>query len=279
MNENRFMTDRLRRWRTIQHEESFERTLTNIEQFGWDAMLVRGETRSRFGYTTGAYDTLGLPELIVVGLTLEATHTALHLAIEQMRSGKDLTQGRHPYIVGDVDVIARPISRAWYEHVMFRTKWFYEDGQIPVLQIVYPDKANRFQWEDGFDNYFLQPILNDDIQGRAERDFWALNDAQSVLFNWKFSDPPYTRVFLSEAVHQKREAVTYVSHDTSDGAWQFLGDTMASSGSPVVSCFHHPVEDDRSLEELCDLPLGWFAVREKAGSPWQRFKKQPGDND
>ena len=280
MSEIKYKTARLSHWRTIDHKESFERTLANIEQYGWDAMLVTGESWSRFAYTVGAYDALGVPELIVVGLTEKTAHIALQLAIAALQSGVDLTKGTHPNIVGEIGIEARPVSREWYEHVIYRTNWYYSGDEVPVLQIVYPDLDGHFQWEDGFNDYFLQPLLSPGTsQGHREKDFWAHNDSNSALFNWKFDDPPHTRVYLSETVQKKEEAVTYVSHDTSDGAWQFLGDKMADGGGPVISCFHHPIDDDRSLEQLHDLPIGWYAVRDKAGKPWTRFQKEQDDND
>ena len=280
MSEINYRTDRLAHWRTIEHKESFELTLSNIEEFGWHAMLIKGETWSRFAYTVGAYDAFGVPELIVVGLLEKTAHIAMKLAIEAMRSGIDLTVGRHPNIVGEVGVEVRPVSREWYEHVMYRTNWYYSGEPVPVLQIIYPDLDGHFQWDEGFNDYFLQPMLAPGSpQGHREKDFWALNDPDSALFSWKFPDSPHTRVYLSETVHKKEEAVTYVSHDTSDGTWQFLGDKMVDGGGPVISCFHHPIDDDRSLEELHDLPLGWYATRSKPGEPWQRFQKGPEDND
>jgi hypothetical protein len=63
-------------------------------------------------------------------------------------------------------------------------------------------------------------------------------------------------VFLSEAVHTGVEPVTYVSHDSEDGAWQLLGDSLASDGEPVISCFHNSIDRDPSLKELADLPPG-----------------------
>lgn len=276
----KYRTERLSHWRAIGHEESFERTLSNIEDYGWAAMMITGETWSRFAYTVGAYDALGIPELIVVGLTEKTAHIAMDLAIKAMQSGIDLTKGRHSDIVDEVGVEFRTVSREWYEHVMYRTHWYYGGEAVPVLQIVYPDLDGYFQWDNGFNDYFLQPLLSASaVQSHREKDFWALNDSSSALFNWKFEDPPHTRVYLSETVQKKEEPVTYVSHDTSDGTWQFLGDKMADGGGPVISCLHHPIDDDRSIEELYDLPLGWYAVRDKAGEPWQRFQKEPNDND
>jgi len=113
------------------------------------------------------------------------------------------------------------------------------------------------------------------IMTSAEDDFWASADPDSSLFNWKFPDPPHTRAFLSEAVHTGAEPVTYASHDLDDGAWQFLGDSMADGAKPILSCLHHPIDKDPSLNELADLPLGWWAERVKPGDPWARRQHQP----
>jgi hypothetical protein len=225
---------------------------------------------------------MGFPELITVGLPLKVAHSALAYAVDNMKAGHDLTNGRYREIVGEVEAEFSPVAQRWFRHVMCRTDWYYGYGQkeIPVLQLIYPDLENRFQWEDGFNSYFRQPMLAPDTKdGQTEKDFWSANDPKSSLFNWKFPDPPDTRVFLSETVHAKEEPITYVAHDKTDGAWQFLGDKMSDGGSPVISCFHHPVDDDRTLEELADLPLGWYAVRDKPGEPWTRAELPPDEED
>lgn len=114
---------------------------------------------------------------------------------------------------------------------------------------------------------------------QVENDFWASADPESSLFDWKFADGPHTRVFLSETVHQGTEPVTYVSHEEEDGAWQFLGDSMSDDGGPVISCFHHPVDNDPGLSELADLPQGWRAKRAKPGDPWMRSKQGAAESE
>jgi hypothetical protein len=106
----------------------------------------------------------------------------------------------------------------------------------------------------------------------------ASADPDSSLFNWKFPDPPHTTVFLSKAVNTGVEPITYASHDLEDGTWQFLGDSMAGDTEPVISCFHHPIDNDSSLNELADLPLGWWAERAKPGDPWTRHQHEPEDD-
>jgi len=84
--------------------------------------------------------------------------------------------------------------------------------------------------------------------------------------------PSHTGVYLSKTVNNGTEPVTFVSHDAEDGAWQLLGDSMSDPGG-VISCFHHPIDRDPSIAELADLPLGWYAERDKVGEPWIRRKR------
>lgn len=242
--------------------------------------MIKGDPQTRFSYTVGVNDTLGFPELIVVGLTNDTGFTALNEAVTAMQRGIDLTKGRHRDMIGEVEVEFRPVARDWIEHVMYRDHWYYTGEEIPALQMIYPDLEGKFQWEEGFQEYFRQPLMQTaPPTERRAKDFWAHCDPASSLFDWKFPDPPHTQAFLSQAVQDRIEQITYVSHDTSDGAWQFLGDSMADGGGPVTSCLHHPLDRDPSLRELHDLPLGWYAVRDKHGDPWQRFQKAPDDND
>ncbi len=146
--------------------------------------------------------------------------------------------------------------------------------------MIYPDLQNRFPEEADFDMAFEQPVLpgNSNEHESAANDLWLAHDDDSSLSCWKFEDSPHVGAYLSQKVHDGTEPVTYVSHDA-DGDWQFLGDTMSEGGGPVLSCLHHPIDEDRSLAELHDLPLGWYAVRENKESPWERFELPPEEDD
>ncbi len=54
---------------------------------------------------------------------------------------------------------------------------------------------------------------------------------------------------------------------------------MKDGGGPVLTCLHHPIDQDRSLNELADLPLGWFAERATPDAPWIREKHGPEEDD
>jgi hypothetical protein len=274
-----FETARTRKLKESRLGVEDERTIRHIEQFGCSVVSVK-PTAYGFGwsYTVGIFDTCAKPELITVGLPPETAHFALNEAARLMRAGADLTKTRHRDLVGKVECEFRPVDPKWTKQLMGWGIWYYGDADFPVLQAVYPDLQNRFPEENDFDKQFERPRMQPDApMTRVENHFWASTDPKSSLFNWKFPKSPHTLVFLSETVHKGTEAITYVAHDAEDGAWQFLGDSMADGGGPVLVCFHHPVDSDPALTELADLLPGWCAERLKVGEPWVRKKRASDD--
>lgn len=276
----KFSTVRTRELRATELKPEDERTVSHIENFGCSVVSVK-PTKSDFGwsYTIGIFDTCGQPELITVGLPPNTAHFLLNETAKLLRNGVDITRGRYPDLIRNVDCEFRPVDPKWVSHIMNWAIWYYRGDIPPVLQAIYPDKANRFPGDNDFDKDYRVPFLQSaENMERIEEDFWASNDPKSSLYNWPFPDPPHTGVYLSQAVHTTAEPVTYVSHDL-DGDWQFHGDGMSGGQPPVISCFHHPIDADLSLKELADLPIGWYAERPSPGEPWTRQELPPEEEE
>jgi hypothetical protein len=275
----RFETARTRRFRETSLSEVDDRTISNVETFGCSIVHVRPlvcETGPGWSYTIGVHDTCGQPELITIGLLTKTAEFLLNEAADRLRRGLVLTQGRHRGLVAKVECEFRPVSRLWVKRLMGWAVWYYGGDNFPVLQAVYPDLENRFPGEPEFDSHFEQPFLQADApQTAIEQELWKPADRGSRFPDWKFPDSPHTSAFLSNAVHKGSEPITFVSHDSDDGAWQFLGDSMAGESKPVMGCLHHPIDRDPSLKDLADLPLGWCGERAKPGDPWTRHKQEP----
>ncbi|HLK03962.1 MAG TPA: DUF4262 domain-containing protein [Candidatus Acidoferrum sp.] len=267
-----FVTARTRQLRDTELQPEDERTISHIEEHGCSIVSVARTTYGLgWSYSIGVFDTCGQPEIITVGLLPDTAQSALNAAAKLLREGVDLTTGRHRDLVGEVECEFRPVDPKWISQLMGWAVWYYASADFPVLQLIYPDLQNRFPGETDFDEYFEQPSMQAGApMTRVENDFWASTDSESSLFHWKFQDSPHANAFLSQTVYDGTEPVTYVSHDAEDGAWQFLGESMSDGGGPVVSCLHHPIDRDRSLEELADLPKGWCAERGKIGETWVR---------
>ena len=88
--------------------------------------------------------------------------------------------------------------------------------------------------------------------------------------DWPFCEPDNTAAFTCSHVFDGA-SILLVTHDTEDGAWQFLcGQVHESDDSPRIVCLGCIAEKDNTLLELADLPLGWCAERKDKYSQWIR---------
>lgn len=277
----KYTSARLQLWRSRQSDlkPNFVETLDKIEKFGWQVWdIFSDHVPDNFAYTVGLYDIFGLPELLTIGLPLNVGGNALNAAVRLMKTEIDVPAGRFREVVGDVEVEFQPVDRKWLHRLMLRSHWYYEGADVPVLQVVYPDLANRFQWEDGFTEHFRQPMLASGYpEGHRERDLWDANESDPK--GWEFPDPAKARVYISETVQAGEEGVTYVSHDAEDGTWQFLGDLMIDGGGPVFSRLGTMLKKDPSLAGVALLPRGWYAVRDDGEKPWEFFEHEDEDDE
>lgn len=192
-----------------------------------------------------------------------------------------MTKERQKGLITNVECELRIVAPKWARCLMNFANWYNGDTDYPVLQIIYPDLQNRFQWEEAFETRFTQPLLQPEIAFTAvEQQFWDSVTRDLERFpDWKFPDKPHTKAFISKAIKEDKEWITYVTHDLSDGAWQIVGETGIENGGPELACLHHMVEKDPTLAELADLPAGWYAERAAPGKPWERFQSEPEDPD
>lgn len=143
-----------------------------IEKSGYMVLYVASSSLS-FAYTFGLFDTCGLPEIIQVGLPQSAAFGLLDEAVERLRVGVDLSEGRHQGLLANVECEFRPVDPKWINRLMLGATWFYGGSEFPALQAIYPDLENRFPEDPNFNLDFAQPLLQ---PGRAftqmEEDLW-----------------------------------------------------------------------------------------------------------
>ncbi|HTM18649.1 MAG TPA: DUF4262 domain-containing protein [Terracidiphilus sp.] len=275
----KFATERSKYLRTAELTKTDEWAIDQIEEHGCALISVGRDCNEDFSwtYSLGIYDTCGQPELITVGLPFEVAKFCLNEAARRMCAGVDLTKERQKELISNVDCELRLVAPKWVERLMNFANWYNDGVEYPALQIIYPDLQNRFQWERSFESRFVQPLLQPGTPlTPIDHQFWdSIGTNEERFSDWKFPDKPHTKAFISKALQENKEWITYVTHDLSDGAWQILGETGIESGGPELACLHHMVEKDPTLAELADLPKGWYAERVAPGRPWERFEHEP----
>jgi Domain of unknown function (DUF4262) len=249
--------------------------LDDVEKYGCHIIQVRDEGGfPGWSYTIGLGDLLGCPELIVIGLKDDVALSLLNECASRLQRGLRLDQGNRAHgLLTRVECEFRTVEKQWLKQTMGYALWFYGGDDFSALQCVYPDRENRFPWEEDVEGKWRsrQPLLfPHSLSSRVEEDFWAANDPKSSLHDWKFNEPPHTGVFTSKRVMNGDDPVTRVFHDVEDGAWQFHGSGESNSEDLTFVCFHHIVDKDSTLKDLADLAAGWCAWRESVSTPWIR---------
>jgi hypothetical protein len=66
------------------------------------------------------------------------------------------------------------------------------------------------------------------------------------------------------------QPILLVSHDASDGMWQFLTGGPVQMADAMLIGLREVYRIYPSIAELANLPLRWTAERSASGQPWQR---------
>ena len=83
-----------------------------------------------------------------------------------------------------------------------------------------------------------------------------------------FSERKDLYVFICTHILDGRKPIKFVTHHFDDGNWQFLCGGMHSESDAVIISIQEVCELDRSVEELCDLPVGYCASRKNVSAKW-----------
>lgn len=94
--------------------------------------------------------------------------------------------------------------------------------------------------------------------------------------SWPFDDPKNVVTFTVRQIARDGNPILRVTHDSEDGAWQFLEWGTPSEEDAMIVGLEEMTRIDSSIIELADLPLGWRATRRSIAEPWYR---EPNPND
>ena len=90
----------------------------------------------------------------------------------------------------------------------------------------------------------------------------------------KFNDQSNTAVITTKKIVSGEDWIGYVTHDISDGSWQFhsVDEKVLDEKDGVVVSLKNILDIDPTTATLADLPLGWEASRSSKDSEWE-YKK------
>jgi len=117
-----------------------------IIEHGWAVVAVgEGDSEPAFAYTVGLHDR-GHPELYISALPPRVAQPILNDAVRRhLDTALPVGEPLHDLLSGGCAMVAIEMKDVRPLHVAHAL----QDGQIRALQLVYPDAAHRFPWDDG----------------------------------------------------------------------------------------------------------------------------------
>ena len=120
-----------------------------------------------FSYSVGFTKSLRQPEVILYGLPSKTAHILINDLYALCVSGLRLADWAVlDHLVKDYRCIARSVDESWITQRMFASALWYHRSQMDrglqdIVQIVWPDAAGVFPWEEGCADWVIadQPSL------------------------------------------------------------------------------------------------------------------------
>jgi Domain of unknown function (DUF4262) len=143
--------------------EKDAKLLQTLEQWGWFVIKVgAGDSEPAFAYSIGLYENFKHPEIILFGLDLRAMHQVINDVGKRIREGERFSEAhRYDDLFEGYECEFRKVNSNHYDGLLNYAIWYYKDEPFPALQLIWPDSAGVFPWEEGYDERFRkeQPSL------------------------------------------------------------------------------------------------------------------------
>ncbi|MFZ0885590.1 MAG: DUF4262 domain-containing protein [Candidatus Acidiferrales bacterium] len=142
------------------------KVLADIREPGWHVTGVfaaKDETGPEWAFSIGLFHSFGHPEVIVLGLKLNACINVINEIGQQVKTGKryQTNEDYEDILNAPYKCAFRTVERTHYRDYLGYALWFYENDPFPTMQCFWPDKTAKFPWDEGCNAFIkdAQPFL------------------------------------------------------------------------------------------------------------------------
>lgn len=143
--------------------------LDNVEQYGChlNGVFDPDGKEPDFCYSTGFTSSVDQSEVIMFGLELTLMQTLLNDTLELCRQGFDITDNAQTdELIDGYSCVFRRVLPEWITPEFWGSAIWYNCNHLRrgldhAVQLVWPDESNRFPWEEGVSDGYVdaQPAL------------------------------------------------------------------------------------------------------------------------
>ncbi len=123
----------------------------NVAKYGFHVTYVGCEDSPSFCYSTGVYETFGIPEIFLSSLPPNLSHELISQYIKRFAEGGPPIDRRIKAMDERFDYYLIPVEVDHLKPYVLASMKFYGDRPYEYLQLIYPDTENRFPHESGYD--------------------------------------------------------------------------------------------------------------------------------
>ena len=86
--------------------------------------------------------------------------------------------------------------------------------------------------------------------------------------DWPFTQPKDSDAYSTKSIVSDGVPILYAYCDEDDHSWQFMGEEPGTDENMATVKMEKIVTLDPTLQEIAHMEPGYYAWREKLGSPW-----------
>jgi hypothetical protein len=137
--------------------------VTDVKQYGWHVLKILGDEEGPpYAFSVGLFHTFKHPEIVIFGLDLNVMHQIINVLAEDISSGKSFEPTlEYADILEGYRCTFEVVDPQWYSAFLGYAQWFYKSDAFPAVQCIWPDKQQRYPWQQNFESRLqgLQPLL------------------------------------------------------------------------------------------------------------------------
>ncbi|WP_298507077.1 DUF4262 domain-containing protein [uncultured Maribacter sp.] len=143
-----------------QKQKYFNKVHSHIEQYGFHITCVLEETNfTPFGYSTGIFQSFGIPELFISGLPSGLTSELIENYVEKFKFEKVPINLKIDDLIDRFSVYFIEVKNELLTEYTLSSFKFYENSEFKYLQLIFPDLNGHFPNELEYD--YDQEILGE----------------------------------------------------------------------------------------------------------------------
>lgn len=128
-----------------------QKVVGDVETHGWSISLIASPDGllPHWAFSIGLIHSFGVPNITMVGLDPRGMGHWINNVGERLRAGLRIKDGDTlDGVIDGYTLLVRQVAEGWSESMFGWCRWFAQQPEPPMYQLVWPDAQHRMPWDD-----------------------------------------------------------------------------------------------------------------------------------